>query len=81
VGSPFGPGTKDEQAITDLISPGVADTEFPVLHGLGRVPAGFDVTYQDKAGTIYVNGKANLGETIMYLACSTATMTFDLRVF
>lgn len=36
-----------------VTSPGVADTEFPVPHKLGRVPIGYHVFSKSNAGVVY----------------------------
>lgn len=73
-------GNLDAQEI-EVVSDPVANTEFEVPHGLGRLPIGYDVTRRSSAGVIYDNGNGNWGVDKIHLRCSAAAMTFRLRLF
>jgi len=62
----------------NVVTPVAADTDFTVVHSLGRVPVGFITIRADKAGVIYY-GTIVATTTDLTLKCSTATTT--IRVF
>lgn len=73
-------GNLDAQYI-DVFTPGVADTEFAVPHGLGRKPIGYDVVRRDKAAIVYDSSGGSWGENVLYLKCNVASTTIKLRVY
>lgn len=73
-------GNLDAQYI-DVFTPGVADTEFAVPHGLGRKPIGYDVVRRDKAAIVYDSSGGSWGDNVLYLKCNTASTTIKLRVY
>ena len=66
--------------IVSYTSNGTANTEDAVAHGLKRVPLGFIVCSQDKAGVVYASGTAHTA-TNLYLKNSVATVATKLIVF
>ena len=59
-------------------TPVVPDTDFTVVHSLGRVPVGFITVQIDKAGIIYY-GTISATVQNLTLKCSTASTT--IRIF
>lgn len=59
---------------------GIADTEFVVTHNLNRVPIGFHVIRQSKAGSFYDSGTA-WTTTQIFLKCGTANVAAIFFVF
>ena len=59
---------------------GTADTEFSIIHHLGRAPQGFLVLNIDKGGVVYDSG-TTWTDTKIYLKCSAANAAVSLRVF
>lgn len=70
----------DAQQYQDVTTPGTANTEFTVNHGLGRVPVGYLVVGRDKAAIIY-NSTTAWTETAIYLKCNVATVAIRLLIF
>lgn len=62
------------------VSDATIDTEFEVPHGIGRMPIGFIVLTQDKAGSFYNSGVTAWDEDSIYLKCSVASVAFTLLV-
>ena len=73
-------GNMDGQWIT-VLTPGVANTEFTVPHGLGRLAVGYLVVDKDRAADIYSFDKGSWDSSIMILKCSVADATVNLWVF
>jgi hypothetical protein len=59
---------------------GVADTEFTVTHNLNRVPIGFHVVRQNKAGSFYDSG-TKWTTTQIFLKCNVANVAATFFVF
>lgn len=61
----------------------VADTEDTIAHTLQRVPVGYLVFYQDKAGQLYQGPSTGTAWTSsnFYLKCTVASVTFQIIVF
>lgn len=55
-----------------------ANTEFTVAHGLGSIPKGYLIFYQDKAGSLYQGPSTGTTWTTtnVYLKCSVSSVTF-----
>lgn len=64
-------GNTDTQYIR-VTTPNVADTEFTVYPGLGRVPV-FVVGFGHKAGVIYASNYASWRADRIYLKCSATS--------
>jgi len=62
----------------NAITPVAPDTDFTVVHSLGRVPVGFITVSVDKAGVIYL-GTVPATTINLTLKCSTASTT--IRIF
>lgn len=58
-----------------------ANAEFPVPHGLGRVPVGYIVVRTNGASVLYDNGGGNWTDTTMYLRCTDAGTTIRILIF
>ena len=56
------------------------DTEDTTAHTLGKVPTGFFVISQDKAGSLYDSGTA-FTATNIFTKCDVASVTFKIIVF
>jgi predicted acetyltransferase len=63
-----------------VTSDGIPGTEFSVAHSLGKVPTGYIVYGQDKAGSVYDGATPNTATTL-YLKSDAATGLFRLIVF
>ncbi len=59
--------------IREFTTPGVADTEFTVDHGLKRVPIGFLVINCDKAGTLYASRPYGWNKDAIYMKHSATS--------
>lgn len=57
-----------------------ADTNVSIPHDLGRVPVGFLVVDQDKAGVFY-RGAGAWTDSAIILKCSVATVTAKIFVW
>lgn len=62
-----------------VTSGGVADTEFTVVHNLGRVPIGFDIKRRNKAGILY-DGPTAWTETKIFLKANVISLTTTLFI-
>lgn len=54
------------------------DTEFTVAHGCGITPVGYQILWQDKAGSLYQGPSTGTAwtSTNAYLKCSASSVTF-----
>jgi hypothetical protein len=59
---------------------GTADTQFVVTHNLNRVPIGFHVVRQNKAGSFYDSGAA-WTTTQIFLKCNVANVAATFFIF
>jgi hypothetical protein len=73
-------GNLDGQWI-ELVTPGVADSEFAVPHGLGKVPSGYLVVRKDQAAHLYDSNVGGWSEDTIYLKCDVVSVTFSIIVF
>ncbi len=64
-----------------IVTPSVADQQFDVVHGLRRVPIGYNVLDRDQAGGVYSTSRGSWTESIISLKCSLASTTIYLEVF
>ena len=69
----------DAEIIT-VADTGLANVEFTTAHTLKRVPTGFIVLNNNKAGIVYDSGTA-WTSTAIYLKCSVASCTIKILVF
>ena len=60
-------------------TPGAANTEFAVKHGLGRVPNGFRVWSVNAAAIIYQSTTPWTATTI-YLKCNVASVEYRINI-
>ena len=77
----FGDGTNADNIFghfADVTADATPDVEFSVTHTTGKVPGGFIVLSQDRAGSLYKGGTAWTSNTI-YLKCSVASL--QARIF
>lgn len=74
-------GNIDGQFVDVATTPGTADTEFVIVHGLQRVPIGYNVVRKDKACDVYDSSIGSWTSSLMYLKCSVATATVKLFIF
>lgn len=65
----------------DVLTPGVADTEFIVPHGLQRKPIGYIVVRKDRAVDIYDSSAGSWTDSLLYLMADVADATVKLLVF
>jgi len=73
-------GNLDAQYV-DMITPGVADTEFEVPHQLGRVPIGYEPVRQDRAVSIYDSNSGSWNDSRLFLKANVASASIKLRVY
>lgn len=82
----FGDGTQASQAgnldgqWVQFLTPATPDTEFVVPHGIGRLPIGTVVVQQDKAGQVYGSSLGSWSDRVLYLKCTTASVTMRVLV-
>jgi hypothetical protein len=82
----LGDGTNGTRAgnfsgqLIEFVSPAVANTEMEFLHGLGRVPIGWVVLYQDLAGSLYASIPESWSNKLLYLKSSVASCTYRIWV-
>lgn len=73
-------GAIDKREFIDLVTHVTPDTEFAVTHGLGRLPLGWLIIMQDKAGSVYLGATARTTEKL-FLKCSVASVAIRILVF
>lgn len=73
-------GNFDEQFI-DHLTPSVADTEFAVPHGLGRLPVGVEVARTDQYCRVKDSSSGSWDDKVLYLKCDVASVNLKLRVY
>lgn len=73
-------GNLDAQYI-DILTPSVANTEFPVPHGLGRLVIGYDVVRKDRAVDIYDSNFGSWNPELLLLKATVASASVKLRVY
>ena len=66
--------------LVSFTSNATPDTEDTTAHGLGKVPNGYIVYSQNKAGSLYDSGTAHTATNI-YTKCDVASVTFKIIVF
>jgi hypothetical protein len=59
---------------------GAADTQFTVTHNLNRLPIGFHVVRQNKAGSFYDSG-TTWTTTQIFLKCNVANVAATFFIF
>ncbi len=64
----------------DVLTPAAANTEFVIPHGLGHVPVAVVPGLQDKAASLYASSAGSWDESVIYMKCSVASVTFKLMV-
>lgn len=64
-----------------VVTPSVANTEFLVDHGLGRVPVGYIVVDRDAAAHVYSSLRTTWTSTVLKLKCSGTSVTIRIMVF
>jgi hypothetical protein len=62
-------------------APGVANTQFAVVHNLGRVPIGFHTVSRDNGGTCYSSNIAGWTTTTILLKDTNAATQLRLFIF
>jgi len=75
------PGSKSgnlDGQFVPVLTPSVADTEFPVDHALGRIPVSVSVALADVHATIRVSSLGSWTGDRIYLRCSAASVTLRL---
>lgn len=77
-----GVGVQDNLDIQEVsfTSNGSANTEDAVTHSLGRVPVGYVVASQDKAGSVYVSG-TTWTKTTVYVKTSGMSVALKLILY
>lgn len=70
-------GNIDGQWVS-VLTPAVANTEFPIDHSLGRIPAGVLVALSDVQSTIVVSSLGSWSRSRIFLKCSAASVTLRL---
>jgi hypothetical protein len=62
-----------------ITTPATADTEFTVVHSLGRAPTNY-IWNVDRAAIVYDSRRANWDQSQMFLKCNVASATVYLIV-
>ena len=70
-------GNLDGQWV-ELTTPTTPDTEITVYHSLGRVPIGYLVLAQNKAGSLYTSQYASWSTSATAFKCNVATVLFTI---
>jgi hypothetical protein len=74
-------GNLDGQYVDVVTTPG-AGVEFPVIHGLKRVPIGYIVVRADVGGAdVYDSRPGSWTDEIMYLMCGAGGASLKLLIF
>lgn len=60
-------------------TPGVADTEFSISHGLGRIPKGF-IVLSVNAGVVIYKSTTAWTSKVIYLKCSGPSVAYTLFI-
>lgn len=81
----LGDGTNNQEQNLDIYhisgaSNAVANTESAFTHNLGRVPRGYIIYGQNKAGRFY-DGSTAWTSSKIYLKCDVAGVTFKAFIF
>lgn len=63
-----------------VVTPGAPNTEFSVVHNLGRIPKAFNVVYKNASCDVYDSGTVWTNTTI-FLKCTVATVTIKLEIY
>ena len=63
----------------DAVSPSVADTEFTVVHNLGKTPRHY-IYNVDVAAVVYDSRRSDWTESLMYLKCNQPSTTITLTI-
>lgn len=58
-----------------------ANAEFPIPHGLGRVPVGYIIVRTNAASILYDNGGGNWTDSTLYLLSTDAGSVFRILIF
>lgn len=63
-------------------TPGVADTDFTIVHNLGYTPKSYEIRYADKAAIIYTSPTAGAGpdSRTITLRCNVASAFLRIKV-
>ncbi|MBI4397416.1 MAG: hypothetical protein HY548_09990 [Elusimicrobia bacterium] len=69
-----------DAVLVTFTSSGTPDAENTVAHSLGKVPTGYIVYEQDKAGSVY-KGPSAWTTSNIYLKCDVATVAVKILVF
>jgi hypothetical protein len=73
-------GNIDAQYI-DFLCPAVANTEFIVPHGLGRVPVGYMIVREDRAANVYDSSVGSWSPTLAYFKCNVASTSIRILMW
>ena len=65
----------------DFLAPSVANTEFAVLHRLGRKPIGFLIVFKDASADVYASSFGSWTNRLMFLKCTVASVTMKMLVW
>lgn len=82
----FGRGTDGDRGenmhgeFQQFTTSGTPDAENTIGHGLGAIPIGYIIVWQDKAGSLYQGPSTGTAWTSsnIYLKCDVATVTFKV---
>lgn len=83
----FGDGIDSHRAgnfnaqVVRHLTPAAPDTEFIVVHGLGRTPVGYDVFDKDAPAHVYSSSRNSWNDQLLYLKCDGSSVTISLRVY
>lgn len=65
----------------DVLTPGSANAEFIVPHGLGVKPIGYAVVRKDRAVDVYDSSAGSWTDELLYLKASVASATVRLLIW
>jgi hypothetical protein len=73
-------GDNVDCSLVTFTSSATPDEENTVGHTLGKIPTGYIIYSQDKAGSLYDSG-TTFTATNIYTKCDVASVTFKLIIF
>lgn len=79
-GATYHKGNFDEHFV-EVLTPSVADTEFPVVVNLGRAVRGVEIALANASANVYTSREGSWTEDLIFLKCTAAGATLRLRVY
>lgn len=71
-------GNMNGQWVNPVTAPGVANTEFPIAHNLGRIPNGYLIFWKDRSADLYQGPATGTAWTTtqIFVKCTVANAVF-----